>query len=287
MCGRRAIDCGGGQENGKKVPQIPMHALVLSSNRIRGSRGLGGRDCIANALAHPLDPLRARGPRREGIAEVLGLTGNLAVSKLHDTHRVGRHAVVCQDEFSDPKVASAEYAPHAKALLVRLRGTRRLNIAPAADPLAGLRILEHGIVVVNLVLGLEIIGVRGRPVAIQSRANGLVFIHCLRRDLLAAEPKSRPLFVKQRLPVCRHPFGWSGRRLIQRMRVRSGKLRAGEGFLCTIVVKPPLARLETRDNRVTRSGEMFRCMLTWRTITTADVTALRASAQMKPPSARA
>jgi hypothetical protein len=71
------------------------------------------------------------------------------------------------------------------------------------------------------------------------------------------------------------------------MRVRSGKLRAGEGFLCTIVVKPPLARLETRDDRVTRSGEMFRCMLTWRTVTTADVTALRASAQMKPPSARA
>jgi hypothetical protein len=41
------------------------------------------------------------------------------------------------------------------------------------------------------------------------------------------------------------------------------KLRAGEEFLCTIVVKPPLARLEARDYRVTRSGEMFRCMLTW------------------------
>src|SRR5580704_10832074 len=242
---------------------------------------------MAKISAHPLDPLSARGPRREGIAEVLGLTGNLSVSELHDAHGVRRCAVVGEYEFSDPKVGSTEYAPHLKALLVRLRRTGRLNIAPTADPLPGLRVLQHGIVVVNLVLGLEIIGVRGCPVAIQSRANGLVIVHCLRRDLLAAEPKSRPLFVKQRLPVCRHPFGWSGRRLIQRMRVRSGKLRAGEGFLCTIVVKPPLARLETRDNRVTRSGEMFRCMLTWRTITTADVTALRASAQMKPPSARA
>src|SRR5580700_11905472 len=83
------------------------------------------------------------------------------------------------------------------------------------------------------------------------------------------------LFVQQRLPVCRHPFGRSGRRLIQRMRVRRGKFWAGEGLLRTIVVKPPLARLETRDNRVTRGGEMFRCMLTWRTITATDVAALR------------
>jgi len=69
------------------------------------------------------------------------------------------------------------------------------------------------------------------------------------------------------------------------MRVRSGKLRAGEEFLFTIVVKPPLARLETRDNRVTRSGAVFRRMLTWRTITAANVTALGASAKMEPPPA--
>src|ERR1700726_4372520 len=114
-----------------------------------------------------LDPLRARGPRREGIAKVLGLTGNLAVSKLHDAHRVRRQAVVGQNEFTDPKVGSTEYAPHRKALLVRLRRTRRLNVAPTADPLPGLRVLEHGIVVVNLVLCLEIIRVRSCPVAIQ------------------------------------------------------------------------------------------------------------------------
>jgi hypothetical protein len=30
MCGRRAVDCGGGQEKGKKVPENPSHAWVLS-----------------------------------------------------------------------------------------------------------------------------------------------------------------------------------------------------------------------------------------------------------------
>ena len=70
------------------------------------------------------------------------------------------------------------------------------------------------------------------------------------------------------------------------MRVRSGKLRAGEGFLSTVVVKPMLAWLEARDYRVTRGGVVFRCMLTWGTIAAADVTAFGASAKMKPPFAR-
>jgi hypothetical protein len=70
------------------------------------------------------------------------------------------------------------------------------------------------------------------------------------------------------------------------MRVRSVKLRAGEELLCTVVVEPPLARFEARDYRVTRSGVMFRRMLIWRTITTADVPTFGASAKMKPPSSR-
>ena len=69
------------------------------------------------------------------------------------------------------------------------------------------------------------------------------------------------------------------------MAVRGVKFRAGEGFFCTIIVKPLLARLEARDDRVTRSGVMFRCVLIWRTITAADVPAFGASAKMKPPSA--
>jgi hypothetical protein len=45
---------------------------------------------LVNISAYALDPLSARGSRLEGIAEVLGLTGNLPVSELHDTHRVRR-----------------------------------------------------------------------------------------------------------------------------------------------------------------------------------------------------
>jgi len=120
---------------------------------------VGAASSRSGISAYPLDPLSARSPRLKGIAEVLGLTGNLRVSELHDAHRVRRQAVVCKDEFSDPKLGSTEYAPHPKALLVRLRRTRRLNIAPTADPLPGLWVLKHCIVVVNLVLCLEIIRV--------------------------------------------------------------------------------------------------------------------------------
>jgi hypothetical protein len=81
-----------------------------------------------------------------------------------------------------------------------------------------------------------------------------------------------------------HRSGRSRHRLIQRMRVRSVKLRAGDEFFSTTVIKPPLARLEARDYRMTRSGVMFRCMLIWRSITAADVTAFGASAKMQPPS---
>ena len=159
-------------------PQCPP--WVIGGHFVVQSQGpLYSQEPTANISAYPLDPLSARGPRLERIAEVLGLTGNLPVSELHDTHRVGRQAVVCKNEFSDPKVGSTEYAPHHKALLVRLRKTRRLNLASTVDALAGLRVLKHCIVVVNLVLCLEIIRVRGCPVAIQSRSNVPVFIHCL------------------------------------------------------------------------------------------------------------
>jgi hypothetical protein len=70
------------------------------------------------------------------------------------------------------------------------------------------------------------------------------------------------------------------------MRVRRVKLGTSEGLFCTIVVKPMLAGLEARDNRVTRFGKMSRGVLIGGTITAADVPAFGASAQMKPPSAR-
>src|SRR4029077_3960488 len=64
---------------------------------------------------------------------------------------------------------------HREALPVWLGVARRLNMAPAADALARLRILEHGVLPVDLVLHLEVVRVGGSPVKIQGRSNFPVF----------------------------------------------------------------------------------------------------------------
>src|SRR6516162_6156913 len=104
----------------------------------------------------------------------MGLAGHLPLSELHDAHRV-RRPCIGDDEFSDPEVGSAEYPPHCETLSARLKETRRLNVAPAADALARLRVLQHRILSVNLVLCLEVVGVGGGPVAIQGRSDLPVF----------------------------------------------------------------------------------------------------------------
>jgi hypothetical protein len=45
------------------------------------------------------------------------------------------------------------------------------------------------------------------------------------------------------------------------MGVRSMKRRAGEEILRAIIIKPALAPLEARDDRVTRAGVVFGGML--------------------------
>jgi len=70
---------------------------------------------------HPLNPLRARRSGLERVTEVLGLAGHLAIQELHDAHRVGRLAIVREDEFRDLEVARADDAANLEALGVRLR----------------------------------------------------------------------------------------------------------------------------------------------------------------------
>src|SRR5260221_9837319 len=124
---------------------------------------------------HPLNPLNPRRARFERITEVLGFAGHLPVPKLHNAHCVRRQPVVGEDEFSDPEVGIAEHPPHCEAFLVRLRATRCLNVVSTADALPRLRILEHCVLLVNLMLRLEVVRVGGGPVAIQSRSNLPVF----------------------------------------------------------------------------------------------------------------
>ncbi len=107
----------------------------------------------------------------------------------------------------------------------------------------------------------------------------------LQDNRMAQQIAACTLFANEHLPVWRHRSGRPRHRLIQRMRVGRMKLWAGEDFVRPIVVKPMLPGLEACDDRVIRSGVMFRCMLIWRTVTAADVTALGASAKMQPPAA--
>jgi hypothetical protein len=71
--------------------------------------------------------------------------------------------------------ARADYPPHCEVFPVRLRVARRLNPPPPADALARLRIFEHRVLSVNLVLSLEVVRIGGGPVAIQSRSDLSVF----------------------------------------------------------------------------------------------------------------
>src|SRR6266436_132453 len=148
-------------------------ATTLSRKRVQ-REGNSRRDLIAvssvelpsrgaNVSMHPLNPLNARRARFERITEVLGFADHLPVPELHNAHRVRRLPVVGEDEFSDPEIGSAEYPPHREAFLVRLRETGCLNVMPTTDALPRLRILEHCVLLVNLMLRLEVVRVGGRP----------------------------------------------------------------------------------------------------------------------------
>src|SRR5271166_2319058 len=135
-----------------------------------------GRATVAPISSHSLNPTRARGSGFERVGKVLGLAGHLAVQELHDAHRIGRPAIIREDEFRDPEVARADEAAHPEALRVRLSDARGLDVVPAPDALARLRVLEQCVLSVYVVLDIEVICVRGRPVAIE-RLSNLILVH--------------------------------------------------------------------------------------------------------------
>src|SRR5271166_1843201 len=135
-----------------------------------------GRAIVAPISSHSLNPTRARGPGFERVGKVLGLAGHLPIQELHDAHRIGRPAVIREDEFRNPDVARADDAAHREALRVRLRGAGGLDIVPAPDALARLRVLEQCVLPVYVVLNTEVICVRGGPVAIE-RLSNLIVVH--------------------------------------------------------------------------------------------------------------
>src|SRR5450631_3211601 len=137
-----------------------------------------GRTMVAPILSHSLDPLRARRAGLEGVGKVLGLAGHLAILEFHDAHRIRRPAVIREDELRDPEVARADDAPHLEALGARLRDARSLDVVPALDALARLRVLEHCVLSVYVVLDIEVIRIGGSPVAIECLSN-LILMHAV------------------------------------------------------------------------------------------------------------
>src|SRR5882724_6280516 len=118
--------------------------------------------------------MRTRGPWVKPIGEILRFLGHQSFAEFHDAHRVRWYAVIGQYEFSDPEIAAADNSPDRKTLLVWLDGSALLNVVPAADPLARLRIFKHGVLAVDFMFDLEIARVRSIPMALQRRPHGSI-----------------------------------------------------------------------------------------------------------------
>src|SRR5271170_7642518 len=85
------------------IPQIIQ--VNFSGNRVSRASRL----CV-----HPFDPPRAKCRSHEWIRKVLCFPRDLVVPELHDAHSVGRLAVICQDEFGDPKITATDNSSDSK-----------------------------------------------------------------------------------------------------------------------------------------------------------------------------
>src|SRR6202163_4222030 len=123
--------------------------------------------------------MRTRGCGVKPISEILRFVGHQSFAEFHDAHRVRWYAVIGKYEFSDPEIAAADNSPDRKTLLVWLDESALLNVVPAADPLARLRIIKHSILAVNFMFDLEIARVRSIPMALQRHPHGSLIHHNL------------------------------------------------------------------------------------------------------------
>src|SRR6185312_10757970 len=87
------------------------------------------------------------------------------------------------------------------------------------------------------------------------------------------------------LPVRRDPVGRARDRLVIRVVLRRGQLRALVGVLRLVAEVPRLAGLEAADERVATRLRVRARVLRGRGVTAADVPALRAPAEVEPPAA--
>src|SRR5436190_16640481 len=150
-----------------------------------------------------LDQKRPRRPGREWIAEILRLAGDLSVAEFHDAYSVRWHAVIVEHEFGDPEVAVADDPLDGEALLIRLHRSALLNLASAANAFARLRVVEHRILAINLMLDCEVIRIGCGPVAFE-RSPYLAIFH------LDLPPTSRRDIIVTSAGADAHRHRWTG-----------------------------------------------------------------------------
>jgi amidohydrolase len=113
------------------------------------------------------DRLGERGPpgrRRERVGEVLGLVRDRIAGEFHHAHRVRGRAVVADHDLAGPQVAAAPDPQHAEVPFGRVPAALRLDLRPADEALAGLRVVQDPVGRVDRVLGVAVPALRSRPV---------------------------------------------------------------------------------------------------------------------------
>src|SRR3954469_24470544 len=93
-------------------------------------RILALRDYVSIRSTH----LSARCGSHEWIGKVLCFPRNLVVPEFHDADGVGRLAVICQDEFGNPKITAANDSLDSKSPFALLTSALVLYVASTAGP---------------------------------------------------------------------------------------------------------------------------------------------------------
>src|ERR1700675_269303 len=141
--------------------------------------------------------MRTRGCRVKPVGEILRFVYHQSFAEFHDAHRVRRYAVIGKHEFSDPEIAAADNSPDRKALLVWLDGSTLLNVVPAANPLARLRIIKHSVLAVDFMFDVVIARVRSIPMALQRGPHGSMIHLNLPPALQAIIPRAQPVIASE------------------------------------------------------------------------------------------
>src|SRR3712207_2038887 len=97
-----------------------------------------------------LDPCGAPRGRVPRLAEVDALAHDLLVPELHDPDGHDGPVVVVDRVLVDPQVVASGDAVHLEALARRIGRPEADDVRPAADALAALRPLDHGVLGVDL-----------------------------------------------------------------------------------------------------------------------------------------